>query len=425
MDKKSALILGGGVAGCAVAHFLKSFDIETTIVNKHAKLGGLARTETYAGHPYEFGPHVWFWPGGIEDPINKTIHELSEGELFYINRRLFSYIESDKNYYRYPLHYDDIQSMPDSKQIYEEISANRDLDLKLIAEKMPVIGKAKFAEYFQAAIGKSLYSKFMKSYTHKMWNIDGDDLETSMVWADRFNHAYSDESKVNKWMYDPMKFTDHTLGKGIEFQVYPKKGWNVVWDKMASDSTKIISEIIGISSKQGSCEITLDNGTTLFSEDFTYVVNTLDLDRFFGEKDLPYTGRMMFPLLIPDLNFAFPKSAESIHYSGTEFMTRVTEMKQITQHESEDTLLLIEVPVLPGGAKHFPSNVIQNAKEKNLFEEKAYPQQSKNAIAYHNDLSKKSHEIRNWNNVGRHAQFKYWGMPETVKSAYDFVQSLQ
>ena len=31
----------------------------------------------------------------------------------------------------------------------------------------------------------------MANYTWKMWNIPGDELETSMVWADRFHHAYT------------------------------------------------------------------------------------------------------------------------------------------------------------------------------------------------------------------------------------------
>lgn len=65
----TALILGGGVAGCSAAHFLAEKGFDCTIVNEREHLGGLARTETYAGHPYEFGPHIWFWPGGIDDPL--------------------------------------------------------------------------------------------------------------------------------------------------------------------------------------------------------------------------------------------------------------------------------------------------------------------------------------------------------------------
>src|SRR6266436_6555003 len=115
---------------------------------------------------------------------------------------------------------------------------------------------------------------------------------------------------------------------------------------------------------------------------------------------------MMIPLLIPGLAHAFPEGAESLHYSSCEFQTRVTEMKVITRHESPDTLILIEVPVLPGAAQPFPRNTIDYALENNLFAEKAYPQQSEQAFATYLSY------------VGRHAEFKYWGMPETVNAAY-------
>ena len=62
------------------------------------------------------------------------------------------------------------------------------------------------------------------------------------------------------------------------------------------------------------------------------------VDDLWGEDTLPYTGRMMIPLLIPGLRSAFPEGAESLHYSSCEFQTRVTEMKVITQHDSPDTL---------------------------------------------------------------------------------------
>ena len=61
----------------------------------------------------------------------------------------------------------------------------------MIESQLPELGHCKFADYFTAAIGPTLYEKFMANYTWKMWNIPGNELETSMVWADRFHHAYT------------------------------------------------------------------------------------------------------------------------------------------------------------------------------------------------------------------------------------------
>jgi UDP-galactopyranose mutase len=424
---KKILVLGGGVAGSSMAYYLTERGYDVTVVEKHDKVGGLARTCYYSGHPYEFGPHIWFWPGGEEDPINATIVKLTNGELFRIDRRLFTYVEADGRKYRYPVHYQDIDQMPERERIHQEVRAHRNEQLKLVEQELPELGHCKFADYFTAAIGPTLYNKFMANYTWKMWNIPGDELETSMVWADRFRHAYTKESgqsqKRGLGGYDPMKFEDHTLGKGIGFQVYPKGGWNEVWNAMVARSTVVRDRIVGIRDEDGRPHVLTAGGEKFYFAEYHTVFCSIDIDELWGENTLPYTGRMMIPLLVPGLKHAFPEGAESLHYSSCEFQTRVTEMKVITRHDSPDTLILIEVPVLPGAAASFPRNTIEYALEQNLFAEKAYPQQSEQAFATYERYVARGRKIPNLRYVGRHAEFKYWGMPETVNSAY--VKSLE
>jgi UDP-galactopyranose mutase len=145
---------------------------------------------------------------------------------------------------------------------------------------------------------------------------------------------------------------------------------------------------------------------------------TIDLDHLWGEDTLPYTGRMLVPLVIPNVGHAFPDGAESLHYSACEFQTRVTEMKVITRHESPDTLILIEIPILPGAGAFFPKNTIDFARANNLYADKAYPQQSEQGFASYHAYVDRGKKISNLRYVGRHAEFKYWGMAETVNSAY-------
>jgi UDP-galactopyranose mutase len=417
MNKK-ILILGGGVAGSSMAYFLAEKGYDVTAIEKNSHVGGLARTCYYGGHPYEFGPHIWFWPGGKDDPINRTIVTLTNDELFYIERRLFTYVESDRRKYRYPVHYQDVEQMPEHEQIHRELRKNRDEHLKLIEHRLPELGNCKFADYFTAAIGPALYQKFMADYTWKMWNIPGGELETSMVWADRFQGEKGAPPARGVIGYDPLKFEDHTLGKGVRFQVYPKHGWNAVWDAMVERSTIVRDHIVGIRDEHKHPHVLLASGERYCFADYHTVFCSIDIDELWGENTLPYTGRMMIPLVIPGLRSAFPEGAESLHYSSCEFQTRVTEMKVITRHDSPDTLILIEVPVLPGASRSFPKNTIDYALEHNLFAEKAYPQQSEQAFATYESYVNRGRKIPNLRYVGRHAEFKYWGMPETVKSAY-------
>jgi protoporphyrinogen oxidase len=101
---KKILILGGGVAGASLAYLLENKKYNVDIIEERS-IGGMSRTYYYSGHPYEFGPHIWFWD---DDQINNIIKKLTNNELYYIKRRLKTYIEKDKNYYRYPIHYEDI-----------------------------------------------------------------------------------------------------------------------------------------------------------------------------------------------------------------------------------------------------------------------------------------------------------------------------
>jgi UDP-galactopyranose mutase len=419
---KRILVLGGGVAGSSITYYLTEKGYDVTVIEKNSRVGGLARTCYYSGHPYEFGPHIWFWPGGETDPINNTIVTLTNGDLFHIDRRLFTYVESDRRKYRYPVHYQDIEQMPERDRIFTEVKHHRDEQLKLIESELPELGHCKFAEYFGAALGPTLYQKFMANYTWKMWNIPGDELETSMVWADRFRHAYTktDDKQPTRGLrgYDPLKFEDHTLGKGIAFQVYPTHGWNAVWGAMVARATVVRDRIVGIGDEHRRPHVLTAGGEKYYFADYHTVFCSIDIDELWGENTLPYTGRMMIPLLIPGLASAFPEGAESLHYSSCEFQTRVTEMKVITRHESPDTLILIEVPVLPGAAAAFPRNTIDYALEQNLFAEKAYPQQSEQAFTTYQHYVDRGKKIPNLRYVGRHAEFKYWGMPETVNAAY-------
>ncbi|MFH1884622.1 MAG: FAD-dependent oxidoreductase [Planctomycetota bacterium] len=408
---KHILVLGAGVAGCSLAYFLKQKGYKVTLLEKDQRVGGLARTRYYAGHPYEFGPHIWFWP---HDEINDVIRELSDNELLYIDRKLLSYIEKDGQYYRYPVHYEDIAKMPDAEAIYGELNKIRDERMKLIEERLPTIGQCTFEEYFVAALGETLYAKFMEQYTWKMWAIPGNELETSMVWADRVKHNYEGLKG-----YDPLKFEDHTLGKGLGFQIYPKGGWNKIWNKMVDGAQVLGGSIVETITKDRRGHYLATNNGKHYFDDYFAVINTLDVDLLWGESTLYYTGRLMIPLLIPGLEWAFPGGAESIYYSGNESQSRVTEMKRITQYQSPDTLILIEVPVTHTSESAFPVNVLRSDN----FCAKAYPRQSEEAIARHQEYVEKSKIVPNLFHCGRHAQFKYWGMPETVDAAYRLVKS--
>ena len=439
MNKK-ILILGGGVCGCSLSYFLHKKGYEIDLIEMKGKnVGGLGRTHYYAGHPYEFGPHIWFWPD--PSPINDVIRELTNEELYYIDRLLYSVIKDDAAMYRYPIHFDDIERMPNKEECLKFLKKHRDENWKLKEDAdIPIIGECTFSEYFNAVIGKPLFDKFMMNYSWKMWNIHPDELQTSMVWADRIKDNYEGNGRSKgKIGYDPIKFEDHTLGKGIPFQVYPKNGWNTVWEKMAENANIIKGKVHRISGGSAigswlSLEDEVDGSLRLFRlDDYYKVINTLDIDELIDPdgEPLPYSGRIMIPLLIPtefshdhEERSTFPNSAESLHFSGPEFQTRVTDMSTITKYTKGGRLILIEVPITSDiNDEAFPENTTKYAKENNLYARKAYAQQSEAGLSRYKDLLELSnHLYPNLIHCGRHAEFKYIGMPETVNIVYKLVE---
>ena len=265
---KKALILGAGVSGCTCAYALRKGGFEVHLIEKTNGVGGLSRTYFFHGHPYEFGPHVWFWP---KDRENKLVYDLSGG-MYEVDRKLYTYTED--GLFRYPIHSNEINRIPGAE---EEMNQNR-VDGKLDYSRLPVIGKCKFSEYFKAAIGVKLYDKFMKEYTHKMWGVSGEKLETNMVWADMMK----DQEMVIR--YDPIKFEEHSLGKGLQ-NWYPSgpKGWNEVWDRMV-DGCKITFDI----DLRNQCRENLSAWLAVYD----VIIVTISPDVFFGEETLPANGKL-------------------------------------------------------------------------------------------------------------------------------------
>jgi UDP-galactopyranose mutase len=58
------------------------------------------------------------------------------------------------------------------------------------------------------------------------------------------------------------------------------------------------------------------------------------------------------------------------------------------------------------------------ASGENVYVKMAYPQPSAQAFRTYDAYVDRGRKIPNLRYVGRHAEFKYWGMAETVNSAY-------
>ena len=171
---KRALIIGGGVAGCAAAHHLEMMGgWEVTLVEVAPFLGAGVRTQWYGGHPYTFGPrHFLTQNTRVYEYLNDLVPLRLCAEHEFV-----TYVEQDNAFYNYPIHVEDVSRMPDRELIEREMQEKR-------REEFVGAKAAKnLEEYWVGSVGQRLFEKFIDGYNKKMWLVDDCKAIDTFNWS--------------------------------------------------------------------------------------------------------------------------------------------------------------------------------------------------------------------------------------------------
>ncbi len=319
-----AIIIGGGLTGCTAAYELSKRGWEVLLFEKENFLGGGCRTFFYGGHPYTKGPRPFISSDDKYYHYLNNIIPMRKYKLF-----LKTYVECDNAFYTYPIHMDDVMMMPDRDKILEEIKNSPD----------PATA-TNFEEFYKFSVGKTLYGKFIDTYTKKMWKIESNTMFDDYQWslkgvaiktgekhvAPSMIHAYPDTTDgYNSYFDFCVKDARVELGKNIE-------RFDLSQRAVYIDGEKIKADIII---------------STTSPDDL--------MDKCFGE--LPYIGRDFMNLVLPVEN-VFPDECTFVHYANEEPFTRVVEYKKLTHHKSGSTFLGIEIPSFSN--KLYPSRLMKD-----------------------------------------------------------------
>jgi UDP-galactopyranose mutase len=323
---KKALIIGGGFAGCASAHVLGlkgGWDV--TLIEKGPHLGAGVKTQWYGGHPYTFGPRHFLTQDekAFEFLNNYCPLRRCQDHIF------LSYVESDGNFYNYPIHVDDIGKMPESGTIKSELEDAKRLNMASSAKNLE--------EYWMASVGKTLYEKFIDNYSKKMWQVD-------------------DNKQIDDFGWSP---------KGVALKEGPKEAWDVAISAypFARNGYDDYFELSTLESNNY-LNTTIDKydlvNKTVWIEgvksNYDIIINTISPDlvmnNIYGE--LPYLGREFHKFVLP-VKFAFPENVYFLYYTGNEKLTRLVEYKKFTKqkYDEESTLIGLEIPA-NNGRKDYP-----------------------------------------------------------------------
>ncbi|MFQ5514338.1 MAG: FAD-dependent oxidoreductase [Myxococcota bacterium] len=309
---KKALIIGGGFSGCAAAHqlaLLGGWDV--TMVEAAPHLGAGVRTMWYGGHPHTFGPRHFLTPyEHIYEYLNSIIPLRSCADHEFL-----TYIERDERFYHFPIHRDDIPTMPDAGRIEEEL------------QQVEGAAAAKnLEEFWIRSIGQTLYKKFIDGYSRKMWMLESNTLIDDFGWSP----------------------------KGVTIKEGPRAAWD-----SARSAYPVAPNGYDDYFEVATAEAKVYLGTRIEKYDiphktvwlagekwtFDVIVSTISPDILFDfcYGELPYVGREFHRIVLP-VEIAFPPHVYFCYYANAESFTRIVEYKKFTHHRSPTTLLGLEIP---------------------------------------------------------------------------------
>ena len=344
---KTVLVIGGGIGGCVSALEFKKIGWEVTLVEGSSQLGAGLRTNFMDGHPYTFGPRHFL------SHNEKTFNFLNS----YVPLRrcseheFISYISEDEQFYNYPIHYDDINKMPNASQIINEVNEleeiYRDTNYTINSEiiKNPKFKVENYKEFWQKSVGNSLYSKFIEQYTKKMWMLN-------------------DETLIDDFTWSP---------KGVAIKKGPRAGWDnaISAYPLALDGYNCIFDLtmknINIIKNTKINNIDLEKNSVCIQNEkknYDIIINTTPLDTLFNNEygELKFIGRNIEFLILP-CEFALPNNVYFSYYCGKQPYTRIVEYKKFTQYKSKNTLISLEYPSNNG--RYYPMPI---KEEREKFE---------------------------------------------------------
>jgi protoporphyrinogen oxidase len=160
-------IVGAGPSGLTTAYRLLKAGGTVVVVERDARIGGLAKSYNYDGNIFDTGPKRFHTDDAT---VLAFIDEVTRGHIARIRRS--TKVHFLGRYFEWPLQTKDLLKMP------VNVSTRCVLDL---LRKRPIQDKASFHQFINSKYGETLYATFFKPYTEKFLRWDAEDLHSD--WA--------------------------------------------------------------------------------------------------------------------------------------------------------------------------------------------------------------------------------------------------
>ncbi|NJN86344.1 MAG: NAD(P)/FAD-dependent oxidoreductase [Leptolyngbyaceae cyanobacterium SL_7_1] len=164
MERYPVVIIGAGPAGLTAGYELSKRGVNSVVLEKADKVGGISRTETYKGYRFDIGGHRFFTKVGEVQQVWKEIL----GDEFIKVPRL-SRIYYRNKFYNYPLSL--FNTLSNLGIVSSFVILLSYLKAKVRAKLNLTPEPETFEEWVTDRFGYRLYRTFFKTYTEKVWGI--------------------------------------------------------------------------------------------------------------------------------------------------------------------------------------------------------------------------------------------------------------
>jgi len=374
-SSRRALIVGGGLTGCTLAHELAEHGWQVRIHESSAQAGGLVRSATLGGVVYEpHGSHifhtddreVWDYVQRFV-PFNAYRHRVDimiEGKVL-----------------NWPMLVSDIDQQSDSEQIKAELAEREGVDASARA------ASANFEDWCLELMGPTLYERYIYPYTKKQWGREPRLLSAS--WAPRRVQLRRDN--------DPYLFPD-------PYQGWPdgKEGYtDLVEGLLAHPAIELVTNsTLDLNSTPAAAA---DHGSDL-------IVLTCPLDIYAGTPlgELEWRGIWVQNVHVPYKEYA--QGAMVVNYPGTDYpFIRVHETKHASGQQCDGTVLGFEFTGAP--TRYYPVPLPENEQLNRDYQQlvsQALTESTRTEIAF----------------AGRLANYTYIDMDDCIREALDLSRSV-
>ncbi|MDB9527126.1 NAD(P)/FAD-dependent oxidoreductase [Oscillatoria sp. CS-180] len=217
MQSQPVVIIGGGPAGLTAGYELMKHGMQSVVLEKADKVGGISRTETYRGYRFDIGGHRFFTKVGEVQALWKEIL----GDDFIQVPRL-SRIYYDGKFYDYPLSIS--RTLKNLGPIRSTLILISYLEAKLKKYRNPNFEAETFEEWVIDCFGERLYRIFFKTYTEKVWGIPCNQIRADWA-AQRIKNMSLKQAVINA------VFGSQNAKSLIKEFDYPRLGPGMMWER--------------------------------------------------------------------------------------------------------------------------------------------------------------------------------------------------